>query len=81
MKQTIIFVVPITPNKLYRGDQVRAAIHENYPSLVVPVTIHRDPAVSEALACARPVLHYQPKSRASLDIQYVADWLLTNDSE
>jgi len=63
------------------GHRVRAAIHENYPALVVPVAIHRDPAVSEALACARPVLHYEPGCRASLDIQYVADWLLTSENE
>lgn len=63
------------------GHQVRTALYENYASLIVPVAIHRDPAVSEALAYARTVLQYEPGCKASLDIQYVADWLLASSPE
>jgi cellulose biosynthesis protein BcsQ len=43
---------------------------------MVPVAIHKDVLVSQALAFERPVLQFEPSCRASLDIQYVADWLL-----
>ncbi len=55
---------------------VRSALFANHPGQVVPVTIHKDPHVAHALAFERPVLHYEPGSSASLDIQYVTDWLL-----
>ncbi len=63
------------------GHRVRTALYESYPGRIVPVAVHRDPAVSEALAYSRPVLQYEPGCKASLDIQYVADWILASDSE
>ena len=63
------------------GHRVRTALYESYPSRIVPVAVHRDPAVSEALAYSRPVLQYEPGCKASLDIQYVADWLLASSPE
>ncbi len=58
------------------GHHVRSALFTNHPGQVIPVTIHKDPHVAHALAFERPVLHYEPGSSASQDIQYVADWLL-----
>lgn len=56
--------------------QVRTAIYADYGDQVVPVAIHKDTRVSQALAFERPVLQYEPGCKASLDIQYVADWLI-----
>jgi cellulose biosynthesis protein BcsQ len=56
--------------------QVRSALYANYAGQLVPVSIHRDQRVSQALAFERPVLQYEPGCKASLDIQYVADWLI-----
>ena len=56
--------------------QVRTAIYADYGDQVVPVAVHKDTRVSQALAFERPVLQYEPGCKASLDIQYVADWLL-----
>jgi cellulose synthase operon protein YhjQ len=64
------------PHRSNLGHQVRTALIENYPSRIIPVAVHRDRLVSEALAYERPVLQYEPGCEASLDIQYVADWLL-----
>lgn len=58
------------------GHQVRSALYENYPEQIVPVAIHKDTRVSQALAFERPVLEYEPGCKASQDIQTVADWLL-----
>lgn len=58
------------------GHQVRDAMFANTDAPVVPVVIHKDERVSEALAYERPVLEYHPGSKASLDIQYVTDWLI-----
>lgn len=58
------------------GYQVRSALYANYAEQLVPVAIHKDSRVSQALAFERPVLQYEPGCKASLDIQYAADWLL-----
>ncbi|MDD2811731.1 cellulose biosynthesis protein BcsQ [Rhodoferax sp.] len=63
------------------GHQVRTALYANYAEQLVPVAIHRDPRVSQALAFERPVLHYEPGCKASLDIQYVAEWLLSSTQD
>ena len=61
--------------------QVRTAIYADYGDRVVPVAVHRDTRVSQALAFERPVLQYEPGCKASLDIQYVADWLLQSTEQ
>jgi cellulose synthase operon protein YhjQ len=66
------------PGQSKLGHQVRAALYANYADQLVPVAIHRDSAVSQALAFERPVLQYEPGGRASMDIQSVADWLLAS---
>lgn len=58
------------------GHKVRTALYTDYAHQLVPVAIHRDSKVSQALAFERPVLEYEPGCKASLDIQYLADWLL-----
>jgi cellulose synthase operon protein YhjQ len=58
------------------GHQVRSALFADHARNMVPVAIHKDVLVSQALAFERPVLQFEPSCRASLDIQYVADWLL-----
>lgn len=64
------------PHRSKLGHQVRTALYENYASQLVPVVIHRDRSVPEALAYERPVLQYEPGCEASLDVQHLADWLL-----
>ena len=58
------------------GHQVRSALYASYADKLVPVAIHKDTRVSQALGFERPVLQYEPGCTASLDIQSVADWLL-----
>ena len=58
------------------GHQVRTALFADHGAQMVPVAIHKDVQVSQALAFERPVLQYEPGCKASLDIQYLADWLL-----
>lgn len=60
------------------GHQVRSALYANYGAQLIPASIHRDARVAQALAFERPVLQYEPGCKASLDIQYVADWLLAS---
>lgn len=67
------------PTRGRLGHQVRDAIFSDPDAQVVPVVIHRDERVSQALAFERPVLEYYPGCKASLDIQYLTDWLI--DSE
>lgn len=63
------------PHRSKLGHQVRTALYENFATQLVPVTIHRDRSVPEALAYERPVLQYEAGCEASLDIQHLADWL------
>ncbi len=63
------------PDQNALGHQVRSALYAHYPAQVVPVSIHKDARVAQALAFERPLLEYEPGAKASLDIQYVTDWL------
>jgi cellulose synthase operon protein YhjQ len=42
---------------------------------LIPVAVHRDEAVSEALAYQAPVSYYSQHCSAAHDLQQVADWL------
>lgn len=64
------------PTRGRLGHHVRDAIFANRDEHVVPVVIHKDERVSQALAFERPVLEYYPGCKASLDIQYVTDWII-----
>ncbi|MFZ6744046.1 cellulose biosynthesis protein BcsQ [Undibacterium sp. JH2W] len=44
----------------------------------IPVTIHKDEAVSEALACQTPVSYYSQHCSATHDMQELTSWLQTN---
>ena len=44
----------------------------------IPVTIHRDEAVSEALACQTPVSYYSQHCSATHDMQELTAWLQTH---
>jgi cellulose synthase operon protein YhjQ len=62
------------PSRL--GHQVRSAVFAEYGDQLVPVAVHKDSRVSQALAFERPVLEYEPGCKTSLDMHYVADWVL-----
>jgi cellulose synthase operon protein YhjQ len=56
--------------------QVRAALYANNAEGTVPLSIHHDTSVAQALAHERPALEFRPGAMASLDYQYLADWLV-----
>lgn len=60
------------------SNQMCQAIQSDYGQYMVPVSVHSAQAVSEALACGRPVLKYDAICEASQDIQSLADWLMLN---
>ncbi|NCS60927.1 MAG: cellulose synthase operon protein YhjQ [Comamonadaceae bacterium CG_4_9_14_0_8_um_filter_57_21] len=70
------FLINQMPTSSKLGHQVRLALCTSQSKQVIPVSIHKDPRVAHALAFERPVLQYDPSCKASLDIQYVTDWLL-----
>lgn len=69
------------PTNSRLGHQVRTAMYTNYAQQLVHVAIHKDARVSQALAFERPVLEYEPGSKASLDIQYATDWLIDSNEQ
>lgn len=68
------------PDQNALGHQVRAALYAQYPAQVVPVAIHKDARMAQALAFERPLLEYEPGAKASLDVRYVADWIVDSTS-
>lgn len=60
--------------------QVRTALLDEYAQCLCPVTIHRDPAVAQALAFERPVLQYELNCAASVALQSLADWVIDSTS-
>lgn len=70
------FLINQMPTAGKLGHQVRTALFADHARTMVPVAIHKDNQVSQALAFERPVLKFEPSCKASLDIQYVANWLL-----
>lgn len=74
--QGVKLLVNQMTEKSVLGQQVRSALYENYAELMIPVAIHKDASVAEALAYERPVLQYKPQGKASLDIQDMVDYLL-----
>ncbi len=79
--QGMHFLINQMPINSKLGHQVRSALYANYASQLVPASIHRDSRVSQALAFERPVLQYEPGCKASLDIQYVADWIINSTEQ
>lgn len=70
------FVINQMPTSSKLGHQVRTALYTERAAQLVPVSIHRDARVAQALAYERPLLEYDPGAIASLDVHYLADWLL-----
>jgi cellulose synthase operon protein YhjQ len=64
------------PSESRLAHEVRNALAADNSAGLVPLAIHKDPSVAQALAYERPVLEYEPGSMASLDFQYLADWFL-----
>lgn len=60
------------------GHQVRETLYQSHGQRLVPVAIHKDARVAQALAFERPVLEFEPGCKTSLDVQYVADWVLNS---
>lgn len=69
------------PEQSKLGHQVRTALFAGYAKQMVPISIHQDPGVAQALAFERPVLQYEPTCPASLDIQSVANWLIDSSEQ
>lgn len=64
------------PERSKLGHQIRTALYADYASQIIPIAVRKDRPVSEALAFERPVLRYDPRCKASSDLQMVTDWLL-----
>ena len=79
--QSVGILINQMPESGKLGQQVRTALFEQYGSQMVPLAVHRDAAVSEALAFERPVLQYAPGCRASLDVESFVSWLLESAAE
>lgn len=62
-------------HKLLKRD-VEGLLRQSLKTRLVPVSIHYDSAVEEALACNQPVLEYASYAAASQDIERVAKWLI-----
>ena len=54
---------------------VYGMLRTNLNERFVPTAIHKDEAVSEALACQMPVSYYAQYSSATHDVQQLANWL------
>lgn len=61
-------------HKLLKRD-VEGLLQQSLKNRMVPVSVHYDSAVEEALACNQPVLEYAGYAAASQDIDRVAQWL------
>jgi len=55
---------------------VAAALERELGPRLIPVEVHFDSAVEEALASQTPILRYAPESPATRDLTALADWLL-----
>jgi cellulose synthase operon protein YhjQ len=55
-------------------------IHNDFREHLIPVTIHRDEHIREAIACKQTVLEYASASRAAYDFDALATWLFAHFS-
>jgi len=55
---------------------VATALSRDLGDQLLPVEIHFDSAIEEALASQAPILRYSPESPASQDFSAVAEWVL-----
>jgi cellulose synthase operon protein YhjQ len=55
---------------------VLKVLRDSLGARLFPGVIHQDEGIGEALACDTTLLHYDPLSQATADLQSCADWLL-----
>ena len=55
---------------------VSEVLRQHLGKRLARIGIHRDEAVSEALAFQQPVLSYDPHSQATQDVKRLAGWLM-----
>jgi len=80
--RTLVLLNCVDASRL--GRDVRALVAAQPQLPLLPIVIHRDAAVPEALALQRPVIAASPSSQAADDFDGVAEWLLRSlgaDSE
>ena len=67
-------------NQVDRSDplnrDVTALLQKHLATRLVPIHIHRDEAVGEALAFQQPVIAYAPHGQASHDLARLANWVV-----
>jgi len=54
---------------------ILAALRRQFPGQIVPVVIHDDEALREAVSFGQPVIEFAPDSQARRDFDALADWL------
>jgi cellulose synthase operon protein YhjQ len=69
------------PSENRLAHQVRQSLAADHAVELIPLAIHKDQSVAQALTCERPVLDFEPGCMASLDFQYLADWFLESQSQ
>lgn len=57
---------------------VAEVLRQRLAQRMVPLSIHRDEAVGEALAVQQSVIDYDPHCQATRDFRQLANWLLRN---
>ncbi len=58
------------------GHLVRSAVAEDEQWKLVPISIHRDPRMGQALAKQLTAVEAAPESMAAMDMEYLVDWLV-----
>lgn len=71
-----VYVLNQVDSSVPLSRDVAEVLRSHLGKRVAPIGIHRDEAVSEALAFQQPVLTYDPHCQATHDIQRLAGWLM-----
>lgn len=74
--QSVLLVNQFSPTSQLQQDLL--LLWQHSLTGLVPVTLHRDEAVSEALAAKQPVGEYRPQSLAANEMVVLANWCLIN---
>ncbi|WP_426143359.1 cellulose biosynthesis protein BcsQ [Pseudomonas sp. DWP3-1-2] len=76
---------PVLVNRFDPGRQLQRDLlliwRKHYSARLLPLTVHADEAMCEALACKQPVGQYAPDSLAAKDALSLATWCLTRRRE
>ncbi|MNH32935.1 cell division protein [compost metagenome] len=68
-------------NQYFAASQLQQDLHQLWLqtlSGLLPVAIHRDEAMAEALAAKQPLGEYRPESLAADEVLTLANWCLIN---